>query len=130
MLLATKLAAKAAKAPAMPLNVRVSLDLMNALKAATKTADISLSDLVRVALEREIAFRTTVKSKRVVTLEDIDARLEKIHDMQFSALTYQRTSADLQPETLAMNKEVLGCLYPIMLALGISPQSKKELYER
>lgn len=130
MSLATKQAAKAAKAPALPLNVRVSLDLMDALKAATKTADISLSDLVRVALEREIAFRTTVKSKRVVTLEDIDARLEKIHDMQSSALTYQRASADLQPEALAMKKEMLGCLYPIMRALGASPRSKKEIYER
>ena len=130
MSLATKQAAKAAKSPALPLNVRVCLDLMNALKAVTKTADISLSDLVRVALEREIAFRTTVKSKRVVTLEDIDARLEKIHNMQSSALTYQRTSADLQPEALAMNKEMLGCLYPIMRALGVSQRSKKDIYER
>ena len=110
--------------------MRVSLDLMDALKAATKTADLSLSDLVRVALEREIAFRTTVKSKRVVTLEDLDTKLQQMHDMQSTALTYQRTSAELQPGTLAMKREMLGCLYPIMRALGASPRSKKEIYER
>ena len=130
MSLASKKAAKAATAPSAPLNARVSLDLMDQLKAVAKKADLSLSDLVRVALEREIAFRTTVKAKRVVTLEDIDARLEKMHDMQSSALTYQRTSADMQPEALAIKKETLNCLYPIMRALGVSPRSKKELYER
>ena len=130
MSLASKKTAKAAPATSMPLNARVSTDLMEQLKAVAKTADLSLSDLVRVALEREIAFRTTVKAKRVVTLEDLNDRLEKMHDMQSAALTYQRTSAELQPQTLAMQKETLGCLYPIMRALSVSPRSKKELYER
>ena len=121
---------KSATASTTPLNARVSLDLMESLKTAAKTADLSLSDIVRMALEREIAFRTTVKAKRVVTLEDLNDRLEKMHDMQSTALTYQRTSAELQPQTLAIKKEILNCLYPVMRALGVSPGIKKELYER
>lgn len=119
MSLALKKSSKPAKASSMPLNARVSVELMNSVKAAAKTSGLSVSDLVRVALEREISFRSGAKFKRVVTLADIDARLEKIHDLQASTLTYQRANVDLEFGHLAFKKEALTCLYAVTQVLGI-----------
>ena len=119
MSLASKKPSKSAITSSMPLNARVSIELMDAVKAAANTSGLSLSDLMRVALEREISFRSGAKFKRVVTLADIDARLEKIHDLQASTLVYQRANADLESGHLAFKKEVLTCLYAVTQVLGI-----------
>ena len=118
---AEKRVAAAGNSQSEALNFRLPPALMQALKTAANKDGVRVSDIVRQALERDMAFRADVKPERPVTLAELDRRLQQMLHQQASILVYQTGSADAAHTTALQSIKIMTALSLVMHALGLDP---------
>jgi SLT domain-containing protein len=101
------------------LNLRVSPGLMQAIKRAAHSEAVPVADIVRQALERDTAFRTGTQPERVVTLAELDRRVQQLLDQQASILVYQTGSAEAAHTSALQAIKIMTALSHVMQALGL-----------
>ena len=118
---AEKRVAAAGNSQSEALNFRLPPALMQALKTAANKDGVRVSDIVRQALEHDMAFRADVKPERAVTLAELDRRLQQLLDQQASILVYQRGSANAAHTSALQAIKIMTALSLMLQALGLDP---------
>ena len=112
-------AAAAGKAQSEALNFRLPLELMQAVKTAAGKDGVRVSDIVRQSLERDMAMRAGTQPERLVSMAELDRRLQLLLDQQVSILVYQSNSADAAHTSALQSIQIMTALFHIMQALGL-----------
>ena len=115
-----KPAASPAAILTQPLNVRLPTSLMDAVKQAAKRDGVTVTHIIRAALEREIAFRADVRPEPApMSLVALDGRLQQVLDRQESILTYHSGIAEDLLAGVAQRESMTLALDAISHALGV-----------
>ncbi|NDP63065.1 hypothetical protein [Polaromonas sp.] len=112
-------AAAAGKAQSEALNFRLTLELMQALKTAARKDGVRVSDIVRQSLERDMTLRAGHQPECLLSLAELDQRLQLLLDQQASILVHQNSSADAAHTSALQSITIMTALFHIMQALGL-----------